>query len=495
MFCDLRAMERVAFQHNSALRTRIISVCADFLKWVQETRYFDDNGQPLVASDYRINEAMKYADKIFAPALTNIILEELKLKILIQNIPDRIANSTVIYLEKNTTPTRIEEGHSLSSGMSHYNKDVDITVFDNFTRPLDLEKSTFVEVPDNYIIVLFNFITLFLGDEVFPRLKPLTAEEHAASILHECGHILYVVEHISDIYHRVDIAGNSIRYINEDADVKTVTDVTERVEKEIKKDGDKITNNYFEIAMQGMKKTKEESSKFIQIIIPFGACVVYLFYKLRFLSMILRMYMSGRFGFINSSSHKSSDTVVTESNAGYEERLADEFVSRHGLSAELASALKKMEDSESSVIALRESIQNLRVMSSIFYSFDIFCKMFGMLSYVNDGTYDPMFLRLEHLLNNSLVVFKDVHLDDKLKNYYIKQTQLLLETLKSYKSTSRYKFDQIFWGTIMRILSRGSIVDGFSTAGLSQDYDILQRLTGGLIKNKLYYHAARLKSI
>jgi hypothetical protein len=248
----------------------------------------------------------------------------------------------------------------------------------------------------------------------------------------------------------------------------------------------------FDTAIIDIKKDRDKVNRFS----PEIASLVLLYFIMVISTIFGRLITAGSFGAINESRHKSSDTVVTESNPGYNERIADEFVSRHGLGAALASGLVKMEKNGYVRSGLADALHNTAVVKSIIGTFKyILFAVFGMLLYVEDDTYDPLWLRIEHILRNNMVIFKDESLSDELRTHFLKETADLLQTVAELKSNKGYKISQLFWGTIMRILSRGSILDGLRTAGLSADYDILQRLTGGLVKNSLYYHAARLKSL
>ena len=144
---------------------------------------------------------------------------------------------------------------------------------------------------------------------------------------------------------------------------------------------------------------------------------------------------------------------------------------------------------------LTDAMYTHRVVSKILGVTDVVGSFFGMVIYAGYTNYDPMWLRLEHCLLNTMVVFKDESLSEELRSHYINETKKMLEIIRAYTGSHRFKITQLFWGTIMRVVSRGSTIDGFRTAGLSNDYDILQRLTNGLVKNPLAFHAARLKSL
>ena len=503
IFPTLPAMERIAVQHNSTLSRKLIALCENFLGWVEETkklRVIDGKIPPI--SEVRLKQAVDYTKSHFIPAVTRLFAEELNLNIHVIGLGDPIFNACMFYIFRDADGLKSQEAEQHFSGtMASDVSSPDFTIFANLEQNLDLTKGIFVELPKKYMCILAVFSATFLGEEVFADTPVLTAREHAAIILHELGHVIGTAEHIADFYHRANLAGNSVRYLNEKADDKKVEATLQELETISRHMPDADWKKAYDEIMGLIEKTKslpDAASKLSGPIHNFtAATAAYWLFKL-FAAPFQRMAANGRFGKINRSLKKSSDTVVTRSNASYPERIADEFVSRHGLGADMISALQKMNEFDRRGyvrLDILVSMRNNQTIWSIVCAFSAVVDFFGMLSLVDKGDYDPEWLRYQHVLQDSMVVFKDQTISDELRNYYLKQTTDLLTLIKTYTGTNRYKISQLFWGTIMRITSRGSVVDALHTAGLSVDYDTLQLITGGLVKNTLYYHAARLQSL
>ena len=503
MFELLPSLERIAFQTNSQLARKVITVCQKFQDWITETRkkrLVDGVLPPFTKG--RMQEVMDYANKKFTPELIKILLDELNLKIRIICASDMELGGCVFNITRDLSAEELNHGLSLSTGMQSYNENIiDLTIFDDLEAKVNLEKSSLDKVPKSIMAVLIIFPVILLTEELNNKIEPFTAEEFAAIILHECGHAISDYEHYGDIYHRADIVGNSIRYLNEKADSKIINVVTDNLEKAPRKVLPKTAVDAFDAVMKEVDILKKEASGIspaVAVLAVPGTIVALatLWYlKDAFWAALDRISTSAKYGTINNRSNKTSDTVVTMSNSGYEERLADEFVSRHGLGAALISALKKMHDVEHININLSRALKNHQITASILCMIDIVGSVFGMLLYTNDNSYDPELLRYKSVLLNNMVVFKDDKLSPELRSFYIKETQQMLVTINKLTGSTRYKIAKIFMDTILRITSRGSIVDTFRTAGLSHSYDILQQLTCGLIKNKLYYHSARLQNL
>ena len=484
----------MSLQLNSQLSKKVVALCSELREWVLKTREPPDHtGTIPLASDERIDEVMDHVEEVFSPKLIKVLHDELGLNVAVTVCRDRTYNCMMMPVFKKIGHTASIDAESSYSGTASYTKTTyDPEILASFDTKIDLTKSKFTEVSDNYLMILFLFVCTFIGDEIFSDENTLTAEEHAAIILHECGHAMSTFEHVSDIYHRAETAGNSIQYLNEHPDDKDLLHVTNCIST-YKFEKDKTRESQFDVILDDIKKKQKDLKGIAPEILSLG---IYLTATVFFMTLT-RMFFSGRYGAINDSVHKTSDTVVTESNPGYDERIADEFVSRHGLGAALASGLRKFDENlyKHNKQALNSSFRSTRAVRIIIGVLESVAHAFGMLLYVDCGRYDPLWLRLEHILKNNMVIFKDESLSPELRDHYLKETETLLVVVKSYTDSVRFKISQLFWGTIMRITSRGSILDGLHTAGLSADYDTLQQLTNGLIKNILYYHAARLQRL
>lgn len=509
MFSELSATERIAFQHNSQLANRIVAACSDFLSWIEKTRtsrIVDGKIPPVTVS--RIKSVMDYAANVFSPTLTKVLFQELNMNVNLIVVSDIEIQCMALCSFRQLDSNQGIQINNMYSGVSSYDT-INLNIFSNLDTKLDLDKGKSYEPDNNYIVTLIIFPVVFLGIEAFSNVESFTAEEIAAIILHECGHAVGCYEHVTDIYHRADVASNSVRYLNEKSDIKEALKVVGSMCTIEKSHSNKVQEEVFDQTLKELEKKREllfglhpvTTATILIVGAPIVAVVsglIVWFLHAMFFSVLDRVISSGRYGKINDSQHKTSDTVVTMSNVGYEERFADEFVSRHGLGAALVSALKKI-DYDGSAYHIRsnttDAMKNHRTISKIISVVDATWHFFGMLTYVDSHIYDPLWLRLEHILHNNMVVFKDESLSDELRNHYIKETRIMMEKIAAMTNSNRHKINQMFWSTITRIISRTSMLDSFSTAGLSKDYDTLQLLTNGLIKNKLFFHSARLKSL
>jgi len=483
------AMERIALQLNSPLAKQLVALCDAFLTWVEATR------QPLIvdgkiprATEDRIRQVMDYTKDVFAPGLVKICAQQLNFTTMIYTDRTIDYGNSAMYpcyvdIMKTKDVERLIVGRAIYSGIeSHTNTTFDPDIFTQLSATIDLEKSKLIKKTTDYVFICWILPTTFLGPELFSGPAFYTAEEHAAIFLHEIGHALSILEHMGELYHRADVATNSIRYFTDKATDKESGQVVNTLEKL----SSKLPPDY----QTALVAVKTNVSRFHPVI----AGLVFFYLVFVFLKYIKRFMDAGVISQINDGTQKTSDTVVTHSNRSYDERIADEFVSRHGLGAALTAALLKSGGYIRT--SFNEAVNNNLIAKATLFSLSIGVHFFGMFLFCgDDGTYDPLWLRIEHILQNNMVIFKDEKLSPEVRSHFLDETKALLELYDSYKKSTKFKLQQLFWGTITRITSRSSVLDGFRTANLSNDYDQLQLMTNKLVKNSLYRQAARLKNL
>lgn len=498
MSYDQVATERVVFQYNSALTRRVVAACQAYLDWADTTRPMVSD-KIAIATPARILAAAKYARNIFAPELVKISVEELNLivKPIIERDELVFGNGAMVPVFQTIADAKDWDKYITTqagfSGTTHYTPNkVDAHFFASLSKTVDLTTSRLTGRSKEYFIYLLIYPTCFLGPEIYSTAIQLTAEEQAAIILHELGHGMTILEHIGDIYHRVDIVTNSIRYLSTTADLNTLKTAAGAIQ-------DQITDEPEQKAL--MTRVVETFSTTVTQKMALVVGTILIIPILIIFSCLMTSFLSDR---VDQDENKTSDQIVTISNHAYIERIADEFVSRHGLGGSLVSAFSKIDGNESQHDTLKNGhycspvmdiLHSNSVTKMIMVALSILNDRFSLMLSVTDKAYDPLWLRLEHLLLNNMVVFKDTQMSEATRRYFLNDTKAMIECLDAYKKSKSVKLYQLFWGTLTRIVSRNSMLDAFSTANLSADYDVLQVMTNGLIKNRLAYHAARLQSL
>ncbi len=314
------------------------------------------------------------------------------------------------------------------------------------------------------------------------KLDYLTAPEITAIVLHELGHLITALEHSADYYFRMEAYKKLVVTFQKEAPrseqkkyvldgLKTV--LNEKVEL-------KETDGVFSVLL---------SSLLILLITILGSCVLPIIAACHWLAnmqteleLILRDAQNG----------KLSDFGATSKNLKYCEQLADEYVSRHGLSGDLASSLQKVNKTATLI-----GITALATNSSMIYYLAKLPWFIQTLA-IGDpnggfGLYDRSKKRTEQLLSNTLKAFKASDLPPEVLEVFIKdynQTKLIFDN-----PTRGEKFTEAI--TIIRqvvhyLVSPTSWVQLFSSGRFTSEYDKLFAKIEHLTGNKLLYRAAKL---
>jgi hypothetical protein len=488
---DAVSLERVDFQHKSSLAAKLIELCQTVLVDVQKVPRNPDNK---IDVDY-IWKVKKAILNSIDTQLVKICKDELNLpvKVTVAACAGWNAGLGISFKAYSHGGDWIVplKGREMFSGLAPQSSTFDVNYFKKFSENVNLQTSKLESYSTDYTIRLILEAGLFMGDAPVDKkyLTPLDAEEIAAILLHELGHAITILEHLGDVYHRADVTQNTMAYLSTAASEQTLQEVVSTVKKDpAEKDPD------VEKATDDLSEKQQGLLNFAPVV----ALIVGFFMLGVIMEIIARMQKAASYGRINNSGEKTSDTVVTAANQAYIERIADEFVNRHGLGTAFATGLAKEAkyyEQGHQYDTFAEAATAIGFVQTTLLSYKIVLDLLKPFVGTMDSRYDPDWLRLEHILLNNMVVFKDEKLDDETRNYFIEQTRMLQDVITKYKARKNFKLRQFIWGTVFNVLSRTSILDGFNTANLSADYDKLQLWTNGLIKNKLMYHAARLKSL
>jgi len=446
--------------------------------------------------------------KTFGPALRTILKETVNLEIYEFHFIEAVYTPLDAFMYPVFTKLKDREHVEVSDIEDMFSgtqaaaqaKVTKMDVFSAAAAKIDLTTSKLGDV--DYAIGFGITTTSFLVPECFNNVTPFTAEELAAVILHEVGHGLTILEHAADIFFRADAIYDSVNI----KELATAPGRAQAVSTLTKASTDAATMNKLPSPAQAL--VRKATAVASDTSIPTNPYVVGLMavalFVLTFLvswlvfldvllTMALSVALSSKPGEINRGA-KTSDTVVTRNNYAYVEKVADEFVARHGLGGALVTALQKSYGGTAVFRTPLGEVLYRNAMGRVFLlGVQSLKAFFGYPWYAVSYTYDPAILRLENALKNHLVLFKNPNLPADLRNKLISDTQASLTAIAKYKAMPGVKFREAFWGTILRLTTRGSIVDGIASANLSADYDQLQQMTNGLLKNPFYYAAARVQ--
>lgn len=494
------ALERVDFQTKSPLAQKLILAVRDAMNLVESSVGKIAPGTS--ADTLTLRTAASVLEKSFGKAFATICLKELNLhaRVSMDASPAFFNGACYLlfkpYLEAGAVDST-QKGRALLSGLTNTtvgespDKSYDPAYFKKIETNLDLTTSKFKKPSGDVGTVICLYAAMFIPGAVVPvdKLKPITAEEIVALILHELGHAMTLVEHMGDIYHRADVAQNTIKYISESGDVQCLNSAVADLEQHVSQDSN------LPRAIAAVKPAIKGPGGIIGSIV---AVLWFMFKAIDVVSPALKRIDLNSYGDFSLGGGKTSDTVVTAGNQSYMERMADEFVSRHGMGEYLVDILARNNTFYASGHTKDTFMEGIRGQNTAMVAVICLATVASLMAPAYDEKiriYDEDWLRLEHLMRNNMVVFKDDNLDPEVRAYFVAQTKVILETIAKYKNRDTFKIKRLVWGSIFRILGSFSLKDAFTTANLSHDYDTLQLFTNGLIKNKLLYHSSRLSGL
>ena len=489
-------------------------------------------------------------------------------------------NDAITVLSHQSGTTVFEQDDYISKSAKEMQKMS--TMFDPKTGRLIDSKYKTADGKERQIFgtLYFDISFAFLMYDNFPKgaAEELTGAELAAIVMHEVGHVLTMVERASDNYLVIermnDTCARLSKYTKSKGENVTQDDIRE-VSKALTEsviptlcDKNNTFSSVFSIDPNVLKATlikfnnalnnmagidsldyNNDNSTAFRILCAviyriFTTCMLG-FLKIVALSAVYNCFSctDKLLNFIfhwsrysinritspekNVQVGKTSDVADSTLNFVNIERMADEFVSRHGYSSQIASGLKKMHDvfsvldtgSATTVggsIAYGRFVKCMAALSSFIgisgsvYT-GIFAKIFGV-SFID--TYENEVNRTKRLLQNTKAAFKRGMVDPEDLTAYIidyEKTLAVLDTQKSLLRNSKIPMQvkKILGSAayITRILSgfmmppdlsgKLAIVETLHSLDLRKLTELrgLNNDLAELINNDFYYYAAKFKTL
>ena len=378
------------------------------------------------------------------------------------------------------------------------------------------------------VSIYFDINTAFLIEDFLPAkfAKPFTAGEIAAIMMHEIGHALTMVEHSADTFATQTRAQSAIQYLKKSNDPKgAVSDACSTLLpaiKELKKSvstSDKSSTTVIKIAntleagLKGLQSIvdtenlEEESWSYTVgtftgniLLLALGfICIVYLNFCF-FIAGGLLFTEIGRLTYTdtNTGGDKTSDLKSNSNNTFKIERWADEYVSRHGYGAELASGLNKLH--EYFKYGVLGSITSHRLRNSTLFNF--ICIVYGsimdkmlIISYLDPHGYENQFSRLSRVLENTYGFFKGEPIPGPAMDQWIRSVETIKAQMKEAKTVSDTEFGKACYNTMRNLISPVRWVQLVYDGNLARDTEIMANQVDAMTNNPFFFIAAKLKSM
>lgn len=293
--------------------------------------------------------------------------------------------------------------------------------------------------------VYFDALHAFLLDEFIEpdnaHLLEFEAKEITAIMLHELGHIMTVIEHLSDLY----VVNSRIR--NDTVNIRQMHDIDGA--KELLKEIDTTLIPHIVACANSAgtvdKAVKNTTLKTIAMVNGLNKVLNFAakdktttgVVSITSITKLIGELVLGLTGYVyvknihaeyNSDGEKSSDRRNNSNNLFLLERWADEFVARHGYGNYAASAFNKMNKLDEyyrTINASRDvSAYKIATNTSIKVSIYIYiAKCFTIFNYLEPVTYETEYNRLKRLLQDTKGIFKEKQLPTNCVYDWIKKCE------------------------------------------------------------------------
>jgi hypothetical protein len=372
--------------------------------------------------------------------------------------------------------------------------------------------------------IYFDIGSAFFSNDLLPNVENLIAEEITAIMLHEIGHMITLAERSGDMFYLGQYVTHSIYQLSKTTDpIELLTKHKDKIKNLINKAYETKQLNEFKYTT--MMTTVDKLSDFVKsenVSLPMrlvltiintalwlilSLCTLLLI-ELFFVDIFIISYIShfllqmmkadNKSAKLNLK-QKSSDDTYTIRSVYHPERLADEFVSRHGYGSYLGSALQKLSyfaDTYGSVNIVRNSPYVSKTVTKYYLAYRAF---FGKIaSFDRESilpTYEKDLDRLERLLQNNMSVFKNRNIPKTMLSAYLKDTESLMKIVASEKKNYARKIEVVLWDYLLLIRGGEILYETIRNGRLSTDMEKMLNKLDNLVNNRLYYYSGKLLEI
>lgn len=370
----------------------------------------------------------------------------------------------------------------------------------------------------------FDANAAFLVHDICPEglAQELNADELAAIMIHEIGHILTIVEHSGDMYtsfNRCMNFANDIR--NGD---RNLTKIFELIKKEfssssIKRNlsassGNPFLDTLYEKIMKYLLHIAKAYEDFINersYLVAIAESQYEIFKALTFLA-VANFASFGIFNFMmawmselnandyvdaNYNNKKSSDKHVNSSHLYMIERIADEFAARHGMVYALTSGLNKLQEMLTNSfmteytysLVLRRSTMYSAVMKSILWCIE----KSSILFYLDPIIYENQYKRALRALENTYGFFKKADgLPGPVIDMWIRNVEMTKKSIEEAKTISDTEFAKAMYNIMKNLSSPVTLWELIKDGKLDRDTEIISDRIDAMKYNPFFYQAHKL---
>lgn len=356
-----------------------------------------------------------------------------------------------------------------------------------------------------------------------------TAQELAAIMLHEVGHVLTIVEHSNDLFVTQNRLQNYAFQLKESGDINKLTELNNSLIDQFKSTtkpyggaGKDLFHMIAEMIGKMLKMQDSAANRDTDkdadpveeswlLTIGYSLANLALFklvcsflvimnFNLIALPLILAIQDLTKMGYASEteSGTKASDTRQHSGNLCWLERWADEFVSRHGYAEYLASGLAKIQYYIGNGAFMASTGSHRLRQSTIFGSLvwfgNLLIENFSYLNATKDPiSYERDFARLKRMVQNEYAAFKDTNMPGPFIDRHIQAIQSIEKSMQATKGWADTPVGKAFTNIIQCLLSPVNLLQAMYNGKLDRDYRLLSDRFDDFKNNQLYYLSAVLK--
>jgi hypothetical protein len=510
-------LEKIGFQGHSSLAKELVYFFTEQIRIAKDLKEENEDIEKTINAFGKQFE--KQEDTLIDIIYKNTKLKIKKVKGLYKEGPSNVFS---IAMTDKTEKGLLFDGIGSSSGQMSYKKSKFKDVLEMLSNEehVDLKTGTLTISPNNpfynneYVLTI-DLVTAFFGKDVLIGVKNYTTEELTTIILHEIGHPITILEHSTDVIYKTELLRNFLVNLEKEDIVdevvknkKTILSLVSGL-RHIKTISNKTTVTLQNFIINFIKSVETTKSRKIiglplRIVTKLISIAFRLFILIVFLLLAASLFVSFKIVTtlyditILKDGYKKNDETNSRRNNYYIERLADEYVSMHGMGPYLADALLKLNGyseilTPQSLLGYKYASHANFVSKIYLVSLKYLFKALGIRADNFTIVYEDVVSRIERLLQNNMSIFKDRNLSPTVRDDQIKKTEELLYTIKQLKGgIGKSMLDTL--SKMIGIFTPTNIYSILSTGNLPYDYEKLFKEAENLINNKAYYQAAKIQS-
>jgi hypothetical protein len=350
-------------------------------------------------------------------------------------------------------------------------------------------------ISEVYAFDLSLAIELFTTKHLMLSDSHVSPEMLTAVVLHEIGHAVTMPELLGNAFYRATEAADSLKALATTAKVVDANEFIAQARDAVDLLTDEKQKKDF-ISLIDKASSGSPEKKIPVAMAVVGSVVHQAIFDISrmIIDFASREFLKSRADVtFRNYNVKTSDTVFTQRNSSVIERVADEYVSRHGMSQYLAQMVPLF-------VRLRPKYWGGPIVNGVIRV------VAGTLDILNAVAYPPMITphattydtdleRIENILSNIYAGFKNQNLPNEVYASLITEVEETKLAIVKLKKIYSFKINNFIWKTLLKLVEPGSLAGMVRDANMAADYEKLQKISKGMIRSPLYYQAARVRAI